>query len=389
MVLSGLMASRFPRKCRLQAEARQSSAFRVRVKRMSFSSRKVSGLLTEFSVLAHAGALLCLMAALSPAVLAQSTAPRPPNADKPAAPVAVPHPPEKQPPAAGAEDTNSTIRVNVKLVNVFSTVTNAGGGPVSTLKQEDFQVFEDGRPQKIAVFQRESELPLSIVIAIDASLSTRNEHKLELDSARRFAHAILRPIDGVSLFQFTEVVDQLTPFTADIRVIDKGISRVHNGAATALYDTLYLGSDALMSRRGRKVMVIITDGGDTVSKTNYQEAVREAQQAEVILYSIIIVPIESNAGRDIGGEHALIQLSRDTGGKYFYASSLDQLDAAFRQISDELRTQYLIAYYPSQRLSDSEFRRIEIKIDPTTKNYPDPSQLQVRHRSGYYTMPAK
>ena len=356
---------------------------------MSFSSRKVSGLLTEFSVLAHAGALLCLMAALSPAVLAQSTAPRPPNADKPAAPVAVPHPPEKQPPAAGAEDTNSTIRVNVKLVNVFSTVTNAGGGPVSTLKQEDFQVFEDGQPQKIAVFQRESELPLSIVIAIDASLSTRNEHKLELDSARRFAHAILRPIDGVSLFQFTEVVDQLTPFTADIRVIDKGISRVHNGAATALYDTLYLGSDALMSRRGRKVMVIITDGGDTVSKTNYQEAVREAQQAEVILYSIIIVPIESNAGRDIGGEHALIQLSRDTGGKYFYASSLDQLDAAFRQISDELRTQYLIAYYPSQRLSDSEFRRIEIKIDPTTKNYPDPSQLQVRHRSGYYTMPAK
>ncbi len=102
-------------------------------------------------------------------------------------------------------------------------------------------------------------------------------------------------------------------------------------------------------------MVIITDGGDTVSKTSYQHAVREAQQAEVILYSIIIVPIESNAGRDIGGEHALIQLSRDTGGKYFYASSLDQLDAAFHQISDELRTQYLIAYYPSQRLSDSEY----------------------------------
>jgi len=329
------------------------------------------------------------MAALPASAAAQNPVPRPPNPDNSTAARPVPRPPQKQQSEDQSEDSNTTIRINVKLVNVFSTVTNAGGAPVSSLKQEDFQIFEDGKPQKIAVFQRESELPLSIVIAIDCSLSTRNNQRLELDSARRFAHAILRPIDGISLFQFSEVVDQLTPFTADIRTIDKGISRVHTGAATALYDTLYLGSEALLDRRGRKVMVVITDGGDTVSKTSYQDAVREAQQAEVILYSIIIVPIESNAGRDIGGEHALIQLSRDTGGKYFYASSLDQLDAAFRQISDELRTQYLIAYYPSQRLSDSEFRRIEVKIDPATKDYPDPSELQIRHRSGYYTMPAR
>jgi Ca-activated chloride channel family protein len=184
-------------------------------------------------------------------------------------------------------------------------------------------------------------------------------------------------------------VDQVTPFTSDGRVIDRAINRVHNGAATALYDTLYLGSDALLDRRGRKVMVIITDGGDTVSKTTYQEAVREAQQAEVILYSIIIVPIENSAGRDIGGEHALIQLSRDTGGKYFYASGSEQLDAAFRQISDELRTQYLIGYYPSARLTDSDYRRIEIKIDPASKDYPRPNDLLVRHRTGYSTAPAK
>src|SRR5271157_4727921 len=256
-----------------------------------------SGLLAIRTWMARA-VLLCLIATLPLAAQTQSTVPRPPDTNKPPAPSTVPHPPEKQP-AAAAEEPNSTIRVNVKLVNVFATVTNSGGAPVSSLKQDDFQLYEDGKLQKIAVFQRESELPLSIVIAVDASLSTRNNQKLELDSARRFSHTILRPIDGISLFQFSEVVDQLTPFTADIRVIDRGISRVRTGAATALYDTLYLGSDALMSRRGRKVMVIITDGGDTVSKTNYQEAVREAQQAEVILYSIIIVPIESNAGRDI------------------------------------------------------------------------------------------
>src|SRR6516162_1428241 len=352
---------------------------------MSPTSRIVADLLAKHWFIRQFGGIFCLMAVLSVAAKPQTNVPRPPNASTPSASNTVTRPAE----AAPAEDQGSTFRVNVKLVNVFSTVTNSGGAPVSSLKQEDFQVFEDGKPQKIAVFQRESELPLSIVIAIDTSLSTRNDQKLELDSARRFAHTILRPIDGISLFQFSEVVDQLTPFTADIRQIDRGISRIHTEAATALYDTLYLGSDALLQRRGRKVMVVITDGGDTMSKTSYQEAVREAQQAEVILYSIIIVPIENSAGRDIGGEHALIQLSRDTGGKYFYASSLDQLDAAFRQISDELRTQYLIAYYPNQRLSDSEFRRIEVKVDPATKDYPNPSELQIRHRSGYYTMPAR
>ena len=322
----------------------------------------------------------------------QSTVPHPPDTLKPQSAGVVPRPPDQQKQATAApadEQPNTTIRVNVKLVNVFTTVTDSGGSPVSSLKQEDFQVFEDGKPQKIAVFHRESDLPLSIVVAIDTSLSTRADQKLELESARRFAHAILRPIDGLSLFQFSEIVDQVTPFTSDLRVIDRAINHVHPGAATALYDTLYLGSDALLDRRGRKVMVIITDGGDTVSKTSYQEAVREAQQAEVILYSIIIVPIEASAGRDIGGEHALIQLSRDTGGKYYYASGLEQLDAAFRKISDELRTQYLIAYYPSARVADSSYRQIDIKVDPATKDYPNPGDLQVRHRTGYYTMPAK
>ncbi len=330
--------------------------------------------------------------AMSVSAQTQSTVPHPPDSVIPQSPAQVPHPPDRAPPP-GTTDQNdeptTTFKVNVKLVNVFATVTDAEGAPVSNLKQDDFQVFEDGKPQQIAVFHRESELPLSIVVAIDTSLSTRGDQKLEMESARRFAHAILRPIDGLSLFQFSEIVDQLTPFTADLRTIDRAINRIHPGAATALYDTLYLASDALLQRRGRKVMVVITDGGDTVSKVNYQEAVREAQEAEVILYSIIIVPIENSAGRDTGGEHALIQLSRDTGGKYFYASGMEQLDEAFRKISDELRTQYLIAYYPSTRLADSDYRRIEIKINPDTKDYSNPSDLTVRHRTGYYTMPSK
>lgn len=284
--------------------------------------------------------------------------------------------------ASSAGDANgSTIKVDVKLVNVFVTVTDERGAPVANLTKENFQLFEDDRLQKISIFDRESELPLSIVLDIDTSLSTRKDLPLELNSARRFAHAILRSVDAMSLYEFSEIVDEVVPFTADLNAIDRGIDRLHPGAATALYDAVYLGAGALEGRQGRKVMVVITDGGDTVSKMDYQQALRAAQISEAIIYSIIVVPIEASAGRDTGGEHALIQLSEDTGGKYYYATSVAQLDQAFKNISDELRTQYLLAYYPSQRLADSDFRRIEVKL----ANVPNSDDYKTRHRTGYYT----
>jgi Ca-activated chloride channel family protein len=273
-----------------------------------------------------------------------------------------------------------TISVDVKLVNVFVTVTDANGAPARTLTKENFALREDGVPQTISVFSRESQLPLSIVMAVDASLSTKKDLKLELASARRFAHEILRPQDALALYQFSEVVEELVPFTADLKRIDAGIERVHVRSATAMYDAIYLGADALYQRTGRKVMVIITDGGDTMSSTSYQEALRAAQQAEATVYSIIVVPIEASAGRDLGGEHALIQLSHDTGGKYFYADTLPQLEQAFRQISEELRTQYLLAYYPVRRIADSDFRQIKVELSG-----PGTEGLKARHRSGYYT----
>jgi Ca-activated chloride channel family protein len=283
--------------------------------------------------------------------------------------------------ACPAQDTSSTFKVDVKLVNVFVTVTNENGAPIASLTKDNFALMEDGKEQRISVFDKESALPLSIVLAVDTSLSTRKDLPFELASAKRFAHAILRPVDGLSLYAFSEIVNEGTGFTADLKNIDHAIDHVHTGSATALYDALYLGSQALEPRQGRKVMVVITDGGDTVSKVNYQEAVRAAQQAEAVVYSIIVVPIEASAGRDTGGEHALIQLSEDTGGKYFYAASVPQLDDAFRRISDELRTQYLLAYYPIQRVSYSDFRRIQVAVS----GVPSASAFKVRYRTGYYT----
>jgi Ca-activated chloride channel family protein len=297
-------------------------------------------------------------------------------------------PPAQQKPHAESQSESQsepadTLKVDVKLVNVYVTVTDAHGAPVAGLTKENFVVNEDGHEQKIAVFDKESAVPLSIALAIDTSLSTRHDLPLEQASAKRFAHAIIRPVDALSVYAFSEVVNEATRgFTPDLKRIDDGIDHIRVGAATALYDAIYLVSRALDKRKGRKVIVLITDGGDTISKVDYKEAVRAAEEAEAIVYSIIIVPIESSAGRETGGEHALIQLSEDTGGKYYYATSIVQLDEAFKKISDELRTQYLLAYYPSQRTSFSEFRRIEVKtVGPS-----DAAAYRVRHRAGYYTV---
>lgn len=293
---------------------------------------------------------------------------------------------DRIPPGSQSQKDESTYRVNVRLVNVFTTVTDSRGAPVADLTKDDFQLLEDGVPQTIKVFEKESAIPLSIALAIDTSPSTMRDFKLETTSARRFVHSILRNEDRLSVFEVTEHIDQLTRFTSDLKTIEHGIDSLKTGPGTSIYDAIFLCSESLLDREGRKVLVLITDGGDTTSKADYNGALRRAQQAEAIVYSIIVVPVEADAGRNLGGEHALIQISKDTGGKYYYAEGQQQLDEAFRKISDELRTQYLLAFYPTRKVSDSPFRRIKVELN---KKDPEGQVYQVRHRAGYYTAPAR
>jgi Ca-activated chloride channel family protein len=293
---------------------------------------------------------------------------------------------DRIPPGSQSQKDESTYRVNVRLVNVFTTVTDSRGAPVADLTKDDFQLLEDGVPQTIKVFEKESAIPLSIALAIDTSPSTLRDFKLETTSARRFVHSILRNEDRLSIFEVTESINQMTHFTSDLKTIEHGIDSLKTGPGTSIYDAIFLCSESLLDRQGRKVLVLITDGGDTTSKADYNGALRRAQQAEAIVYSIIVVPVEADAGRNLGGEHALIQISKDTGGKYYYAEGQQQLDEAFRKISDELRTQYLLAFYPSRKISDSPFRRIQVQLN---KKDPEGQAYQVRHRAGYYTAPAR
>jgi Ca-activated chloride channel family protein len=287
--------------------------------------------------------------------------------------------------AQDSKDQTTTFKVDVKLVNVFATVTDKNGAPITDLKKEDFVLKEDGSAESIAVFAQESELPLSIVLAIDASGSVKKDLPGEMEAARRFVDSMLRPIDKVAVFKFAEVVSEMSGFTSRMKIIEGALKRIRVGSGTALFDAIYLGSERLMDRTGRKVIVVISDGGDTMSRVSYKEAVRAAQQSEAIVYSVIIVPVAASAGRNTGGENALIQLSKDTGGKHYYADSALSLDEAFQQISKELRTQYLIGYYPTRRVADSDFRRIQVAIAPKSEQDEPEERFRVRHRTGYYT----
>lgn len=279
--------------------------------------------------------------------------------------------------------TAPPIKVDVRLVNVFVNVTDANGSPVGGLTKDDFTIAEDGHPQKIAVFERESAMPLSIVLAIDTSGSVAKDLSIEKHAAHTFVHSLLRPVDRLDLIDFSSDVREVVPFTNNLKRIDYGIENLITGPATALYSAVYLASQSLAPQRGRKVLILISDGGNTVNGTDYADALEQAVRSETMVYSIIDVPIAADAGRDTGGEHAMITLSQETGGKYYYADA-EHLGEAFQKVSEDLRTQYLLAYYPFHRIADSDFRRIDV-----TLQQPPNAHYTLRHRTGYYASPGQ
>jgi len=284
-------------------------------------------------------------------------------------------------PFLAAQNDPPNFRMDVKLVNLFVNVTDKTGAIVGGLGKDDFQVFEDGRPQEIKIFERQSEIPLNLVLAIDTSGSTAKDLNIEQNAARHFIHALMRQQDQMSLIQFATDVQQLVPFTNKVPQLDHGLNSLRVGDATALYDAVYLGSESLAKKEGRKVLVLVSDGGDTAKSTTYPEAQEQALRSEVMIYSIIDVPIEASAGRDTGGEHALITLSEQTGGKSFYASE-GGLEKAFEKVSEDLRTQYFIGYYPHDQEKGRSFHRVTVTVPRAAKD-----AFDIRHKTGYYSEP--
>jgi Ca-activated chloride channel homolog len=284
--------------------------------------------------------------------------------------------------AAGAlwAQQETLIRVDVRLVRVLATVKNAAGAAVGTLAKEDFEILDNGVPQRIAVFERHTEQPLSVALLVDISGSTAKELKSQLDSVSRFLNALFgsgHPDDAVALYSFNWQVTKHNAFTSNQRSLERSLKTFKAEAGTALYDAIFLASEGLDGREGRRVIVAVTDGGDTVSVKGFHAALEAAQMADAVIYPVLVMPVTSEAGRNIGGENALTNMARATGGQVFPAAVGPALDEAFSSIIADLRTQYLLGYYPTDTpRTANRFHTIQVRV-----RKPD---LRVSARSGYY-----
>ena len=280
----------------------------------------------------------------------------------------------------GASAQEPTIRVDVRLVHVLASVKDASGQPAASLRREDFSIRDNGVPQKIAVFERSTEQPLSVTVLVDNSGSTAKDLRYEVDSVGRFLRALFsegNPQDAVSLYGFDDDVTQLNSFTRNQASLTRSLHGMRGGAGTSMYDAIYLAAAELEGRAGRHVMLVITDGGDTTSRKDYHAALAAAQNADVVLYPIVVVPIYNNAGRNTGGENALTTLAASTGGRVFAPTLGAALDQAFSDILTELRTQYYLGFYPENVASTRDrFHRLDVAVKRP--------QLRISARNGYY-----
>jgi Ca-activated chloride channel homolog len=290
-------------------------------------------------------------------------------------------------PPAPSEDSQDSaaqrgrIRVNVNLVSVLVSVLDDKNRPAPDLPREAFQLFEEGVEQKIDKFEPETLQPLDLAIMIDASLSAHKEITFEQEAAAHFIRQVLRPGDRLAVFAFDENVTQLASFSDNVAELQTAVRKMPAGAGTSIYDAVLLGSRAL-ERRGddrRRVIILVTDAGETTSRADFEAARKEAVLSNALLYTIVIRPVKSESGRNTAGEHALETMTDTTGGAMFYPDTPQELATIFDRIDRELRTQYLLAYYPTPRGPANTYRSIVVTVAPST--------YHVRHRKSYLTGP--
>ena len=277
-----------------------------------------------------------------------------------------------------------TIKTQVNLVNLFVTVRDNKKRVLTDLKQDDFHVFEDEKEQKIAFFASEVKLPITLGLMIDTSGSEQNRLPVEQDAAARFLQRVLRKGDESMVISFDTDVDLLSDFTDDPAQLDRAIhkTRINVGfsggptggtvRSTAFYDAIYVAcGEKLATEAGRKALVIITDAEDEGSKVRMEEAIEAAQRTDTVVHILLVHDPGYGTRPDVARK-----ITDATGGRMIEVSSEKRLNEAFDQISEELRQQYTLGYYPTNANFDGQFRKI--KIEMANKDQ------KVLARKGYY-----
>ena len=302
-------------------------------------------------------------------------------------------------PQKPAEEELPSIKVDVDLVNVLASVRDKKGGLIANLEKRDFTVLEDGKPQEIKYFTKESDLPLTIGLLIDVSRSQENLIGIEQNAASSFFSQVLRKKDEAFLISFGEEAELLQDYTGSPRLLQDGLKglRVSSGVGglgpgpvptagqprgTVLYDAIYLAAnEKLRTEVGRKVIVVITDGVDEGSRLSLNQAVEAAQKADAVIYSIDYQDSRFYGpfgGFGSGGESALRKMSDETGGHVYKVDRHLSLEQVFKELQDEMRSQYSIAYTPLNDRKDGTYRKLDIKL--SNKDY------KAQARKGYYAI---
>ena len=299
---------------------------------------------------------------------------------------------------APAEDLPAPIKVDVDVVNILASVRDKRGGLVANLEKNDFTILEDGKPQPIKYFTRETDLPLTIGLLVDVSRSQENLIGIERSAASQFFSKVLRKKDEAFLISFGEESELLQDYTGSARLLEQGLSqlRVSSGVSglhpgpvptasqprgTVLYDAVYLAaSEKLKGEVGRKVIVIITDGVDQGSRMTRNQAVEAAQKSDAVIYSIDYEDPGFYGAFNFGGggEGELRRMSDETGGRVYKVDRKHTLEQAFQELQDEMRSQYAIGYTPLNDVKDGGYRKVEVRLGN--------KDLKAQARKGYYAI---
>src|SRR6516162_908901 len=284
-----------------------------------------------------------------------------------------------------------TIKAEVNLVNLFATVRDKNKRIVTDLKQDDFKVTEDGHEEKISFFSKEMALPITLGLLLDTSGSEQYMLSAIQDAGARFLHRVLKKGDEGMIISFDTDVDLLADFTDDRTILDRAINKARintpgggymggnpgpvpgaGSVGTALYDAVYLAcSEKLNGEAGRKAIVIVTDAQDEGSRVKLEEAIESAQRTDTVIHILLV------ADPRFGGNTSVAhKMTEETGGRLIIVNNEKRLEEAFDQISEELRSQYTLGYYPSNTAKDGKFRKIHVDM----ANH----ELKVLARKGYY-----
>ena len=297
-----------------------------------------------------------------------------------------------------AQDQMPSIKVDVDLVNILTSVRNKRGALIPNLEKQDFVILEDGKAQTIKYFTKETDLPLTIGLLVDVSGSQRNLIDIERSAASQFFRDVLRKKDLAFLISFGEENELLQDYTGSARLLTEGLSqlRVSSGVSgihpgpvptmgdprgTVLYDAIFLAADEkLKGEVGRKVIVVITDGVDQGSRMTRNQAIEAAQKSDAVIYSIDYSDPSAYGPFGGGGmgEGELRKMSDETGGRVYKVDRRHSLEDVFKELQEEMRSQYSIAYTPTNEVKDGGYRRLDVRLAN--------KELKAQARKGYYAI---